>query len=141
MHWPGRWLGMPFATAKGKRARNHACVPERVTTGAAMVEFWVGVLFCTAVGYAIAGIGASGYSLLTEQTLSFDAAETSSPAVLPHVLLILLAGPLLLVRQIAAAATEGNLKPVRIVTSALVATTWSFCTGLAILNLGVVLAG
>jgi len=141
MRRPVRPSGMPFATVKGKSARNQDCVPERVTTGVAMVEFWVGVLFCTGVGYVIAGIGASGYSLFAEQSLSFDAAETSSPGILPHVLLILLTGPMLMVRQIVAAAANGDVNPVRLLTSTLVATTWSFCTGLAILNLGVALTG
>ena len=59
----------------------------------------------------------------------------------PHVLLILVSGPILLIQRARRASTGETPASVRRFTAAMVATTWSFCTGLALLNLSVAISG
>ena len=141
MRRPASPIGMPLATAKRNRARIGRCVPFRVGGVGFVIEFSVGILFATAVGFTFAGIGASGYMLFADERLSFASPETGGPMILPRVLLLLVSGPMVLVRNIRIAAARGLRPRSWLVLSALVASTWSFCTGLAILNLAALLNG
>lgn len=106
-----------------------------------MIEFFVGVLLATAVGITTAGLGASAYAIFADRRLSFEATETGSPLILPRALLLLLSGPMILATNLTEAVRSRPVPVGPAALSALVALGWSFCTGLAILNLAILLRG
>lgn len=104
-----------------------------------LVHDMVSVLFAVAMGFAAAGICASGYRLFTDSRLVFDR-EGGKPLSGLRVALLVVAGPLVIMRNAWRAALRGRPRGWLLATT-LLASGWSFCLGLAVLNLVVALGG
>ena len=99
-----------------------------------IAEALVAAVFTVAMGFVAAGISASGYRLVTDARLDFAAPSGSLATRARRILVIAVAGPLILVVDAWQAAAAG-LQPVsRLFASALVASAWSFCIGVAVIN-------
>ena len=94
----------------------------------------ISVALATAIGFAFSGIAASSYALFTNQRLKFESARYGGVAIWPRVALLFISGPYILLRNSLKAAMRGLRPRFWLVLSALVASGWSFCTGLVILN-------
>jgi len=97
------------------------------------------VLIATAVGFAFSGIAASSYALFTSQRLRFESAAEDGALIWPRIALLLVSGPMILVQNSWKAVLRGLRPRFWLVLSALVASGWSFCTGLVILNVMVLM--
>jgi hypothetical protein len=105
-----------------------------------LVHDMVSVLLAVAMGFAAAGICSSGYRLCTNSRLVFDRSAGSEPISTLRVALLVVAGPLVIMRNAWRAALGGRPRG-WLLASALVASGWSFCLGLVVLNLVVALGG
>jgi len=97
------------------------------------------ITMATAVGFAISGITASSYALYTSRRLRFESVAEDGALMWSRVALLLVCGPLILVQNSWKAALRGLRPRFWLILSALVAASWSFCTGIAILNVMVLL--
>lgn len=105
-----------------------------------MVDGVLAALFAIATGFVAAGICQSAYRLVTNARLRFESPSGREALPALRVTLLVIAGPLIILRNSWRAATEG-LRPVPwLVASAIVASAWSFCLGVAMLNLMVILS-
>ena len=102
----------------------------------------LGVMLATAMGYAVAGMVASAHILVTSQRVKFEyisGQRRSSWPQLATLALLLVSGPVVLLRN-AIRAAAGGLRPrYWLFFSTIVASGWSFCLGLVIFNLLVLL--
>lgn len=87
-----------------------------------------------ATGFVFAGIAGSSFTLFTNARLRFESLSEEGTFVLPRAALLLLSGPQILLRNSWKAAVRDLRPRYWLVLSVLVASGWSFCTGLAILN-------
>ena len=92
-------------------------------------------IFCVAMGFAVAGICASGYRLVTNAGLRFDHQQGGQPGARARIVLLVLGGPFVIMRNTIRAARRGARAGGWLVASALIASGWSFCLGVAVINL------
>lgn len=102
-------------------------------------QFSASLLFAVAVGFTASGIGASSYALFTNQRLRFE--EAGRGMVVPRALLLLVSGPVILIRNSWKAAVRGLRPRYWLLLSAVVALSWSLCIGLVVLNLAAMIGG
>jgi hypothetical protein len=100
----------------------------------------VGVFcFAIAVGFVAAGLVGSFYQLVTNRPISFELFGLSRPQVLVGVMSLVLAGPAVIMRN----AIRGRLVEQRpnhwLALSAAISATWSFLSGVFILNIYIAL--
>lgn len=95
--------------------------------------------FATAIGFVGSGIIASFYQLITAQPPKFDIEDSSILAGVAGVLLLMFAGPVILMRN----AIRGRLlerRPVGwLAASTCIAGAWSLCSGVVLLQFGLAL--
>lgn len=108
----------------------------------------LGVMLAMAMGYAIAGVVGSAHILVTSQRLKFEALSRSRQTSRPHgwsasssaaLAMLLVCGPVVLMGNAIRAARAGLRPRYWLFLSTLVASGWSFCVGLVMLNMLVVL--
>jgi len=104
-----------------------------------MAALAASIFMATAVGFAFSGIAASSYAFFTSRRLRFESVSEDGALIWSRVALLLVSGPMILVQNSWKAALRGLRPRIWLVLSALVASGWSFCTGLAILNVMVLL--
>jgi len=100
-----------------------------------MFEIGSSVAIAIVIGFAFSGIAVSSYTLITDSRLKFEQAAADDGLVWSKIALLFWSGPHILVRNSLKAAFLGLRPRYWLVLSALVASSWSFCTGLVILNL------
>lgn len=100
-----------------------------------MYELGTAVAMAIAIGFAFAGISVSSYTLFTDRRLKFESAAEEGAILAPRLALLFLSGPYILMRNALKAAIRGFRPLYWLALSTIVASSWSFCTGLAILNL------
>lgn len=104
-----------------------------------MVEILASVGFAVAMGFVASGICASGYGLVTNSPLKFEAGASRPRLHSVRVALLLVGGPLVIMRN-AILGAKRNLRPrVWLVATTILASCWSFCLGLAAINILVLL--
>ena len=95
----------------------------------------VSVAFAVAAGFVLSGVSASAFALVTDKRLRFEWAHDENAVHLSRLPLLLVAGPLIIMRNACLAAIRG-LRPVGwLFLSTVIAAGWSFCLGMAALNL------
>jgi len=93
------------------------------------------VIIATAVGFAFSGIAASSYALFTCRRLRFESVAEDGALIWSRLALLLVSGPMILAQNSWKAALRGLRPRFWLVLSAMVASGWSFFSGLAILNI------
>ena len=94
------------------------------------------IAFGTAVGFAVAGLLASGYAILSGRPLVFAFEEgKSTPELLMGMLARAVAGPYLLARNAIADVREGLPNPLLVAASIAVACMWGCLSGIIIIDL------
>ncbi|MHA1523819.1 MAG: DUF6949 family protein [Alphaproteobacteria bacterium] len=104
-----------------------------------MIEM-LGIMLAIAMGFCVGGLVASAHILVTDERIKFEG--LARPSLLPRMVtlfLLLLTGPVVLIRNSVRAAVRGLRPRYWLFFSTIVASGWSFCLGLVIFNLLVML--
>lgn len=105
------------------------------------MSLWVSAAFAVAAGLVLSGLSSSTYALLTNERLRFEPGTPRGRLRPTRIMLLLIAGPQIILRNSWVAAARGA-RPWRwLMLSAAVAAGWSFCLGTAALNLLVAIDG
>jgi hypothetical protein len=99
-----------------------------------MIDTLFAVALAVATGVVAAGIASTAYGAITNRDLGLGLApdDLKRPS---RIVLLVIAGPLLVMRHTWSAAIVG-LRPLHwVVLPTALAAAWSFCLGLALLNL------
>lgn len=100
-----------------------------------MLSIIAAIAFSIAMGFVVAGICNSGFRLVTNSRLRFEGPPGEDTRSGWQMALLVIAGPLVILRNSWRAVRRGDRARGWLVASALVASCWSFCLGLAVLNL------
>lgn len=101
--------------------------------------FVASVMLASAIGFVFSGIAFSSYAVLTNRRLRFESVAEEGVFLWSRLPLLLVSGPVILVQNSWKAAIRGLRPRFWLLLSAMVAWGWSFCTGLVILNVMILL--
>jgi hypothetical protein len=100
-----------------------------------MQDLWT-IAFGTAAGFTVAGLVASGFDAFTGRRLGFAMHGAGSPPeLLLGMLLRVVAGPFLLVRNVASSLRGGDANPMAMAVLVSVACMWGCLSGIVVLDL------
>lgn len=100
-----------------------------------MQDIWA-ILFGTAVGFAVAGLMATAYDIITQRRLTFAMqGRASTPELMLGILLRVAAGPFLLVRSAIDAFREESANPLIVAAIVSVACMWGCLSGVIVIDL------
>ena len=100
-----------------------------------MLSFVAAIAFSVAMGFVTAGICASAFQLVTNQRLRFEGPEGEDTRSGWHMAMLVIAGPVIILRNSWRAVHQGSRARAWLIASALFSSCWSFCLGLSVLNL------
>jgi hypothetical protein len=95
----------------------------------------LGILFFgTAAGFTVAGLFATGYRLITGETLSFALSGNDASIAFLGILLRMVAAPVLLVRFTMNEIEEGAVRPGLCLAAMTLACVWGFLSGVIVIE-------
>ena len=93
------------------------------------------LLFCASIGFAIAGTVVSFYQLVTAEPADFLNARSGVLSGIIAVLLIMIGGPVIVIRKIIEGLRASRVAPPVAALGVLVASAWSVLAGMFFLSL------
>ena len=99
------------------------------------MEVLIATLLAVGAGFVVAGITSSAYRLATDGRVRFAPRSDDPVGRAVQVALLIVSGPLVIMRNAWLGAVRGDRPFYWFALSAAIATVWSFCLGLALLNL------
>ncbi|SEQ10698.1 hypothetical protein SAMN05216548_102409 [Faunimonas pinastri] len=92
-------------------------------------------VFCAAIGFAMAGVVASFYELLTRRPADFLLPNQTLATSGISILLSMFGGPVIVSRKILAGLRSREVRPQAAALGFLVSGMWSVCAGIFVLSL------
>lgn len=99
-----------------------------------MSDFQV-LLFCTVVGFVIAGCLASFYKLVTSRSLASAAQDTKASGMAVAAIFAVFAGPVLIFEKVVEGIKGGELPALVAVGGLVIIFMWSACAGVLLVGL------
>jgi Family of unknown function (DUF6949) len=90
--------------------------------------------FAMIMGFALAGVSGSLFRLITKRRISFELAGTDRPVIFLGVMILMFAGPAVIMRNAIRGRLIENRALYWLALSTLIAGMWSFLAGITLIN-------